>query len=83
MKGLRGTFTTPLYPNKYPHNKECTWLITVPLDRLLKVKFVDFYLEFAGKCSYDRVEVLDGGTVVAPKRTFCGRKNPGNQDKLC
>ena len=75
--GNSGSFTSPLYPQKYPNNKECAWVITVPLNRLLRVRFLDFNLEKHSKCSYDRIEVYDGGTLKSPKRTFCGQTNPG------
>ncbi|CAB3997792.1 Zinc metallo ase nas-6 [Paramuricea clavata] len=75
--GNSGSFTSPLYPQKYPNKKECTWEIRVPLDRLLQVKFQDFNLEKHSKCSYDKVEIYDGGTLKSPKRTFCGDQNPG------
>ncbi|XP_046859272.1 LOW QUALITY PROTEIN: tolloid-like protein 1 [Xenia sp. Carnegie-2017] len=77
LTGNSGSIKSPLYPQLYPNNKDCSWLIIVPINRLLQIRFQDFKLEKHSKCSYDRLEVYDGGSLQSPKRSFCGDKNPG------
>ena len=40
-----GTFTSPNYPSVYPHNVDCTWVITAPATERVQLDFDDFNLE--------------------------------------
>ena len=62
--GCGGNFTTPSgsivspnYPNNYPHNTDCEWLITVEERHSVVLTFADFDVEGAADCSYDYVVV--------------------------
>ena len=64
-----GTFTdeegscqTPRYPEPYPANIECEWIITVPVTHSLTLTFDAFGVEDSSKCKYDYVEIRDGAT---------------------
>ena len=38
-----GHFTSPNYPNSYPHNIDCMWTITVPTDKRVQVDFIEIF----------------------------------------
>lgn len=52
----RGTIRSQNYPNNYPHNTECEWLITVEPAHVVQMNFTDFVVE-GGRCNYDYVKV--------------------------
>lgn len=45
LNGSSGFFSSPNFPNNFPTNNNCTWNITVPAGRIIKVTFVNFTLE--------------------------------------
>lgn len=62
LKGPRGVITTPNFPNPYPHDRNCTWVIEAPQGNSINASFSDFVLEDhmnqeTGECYYDFVEV--------------------------
>jgi len=63
FKGNRGHFTSPLFPNNYPANTECKYLIEVAELRNVYINFTSFELERDRKCAYDNVKIYDGKTT--------------------
>ncbi len=61
-----GSFSSPGYPGKYPHDRDCTWQIKGSLGKRLQLVFATFQLETHPNCSYDYVEVRDGLEDSAP-----------------
>uniref|UniRef100_A0A8B9R9A6 Adhesion G-protein coupled receptor G6 n=1 Tax=Astyanax mexicanus TaxID=7994 RepID=A0A8B9R9A6_ASTMX len=57
------------YPSDYPPNKSCTWTLQAPAGFILRITFLDFELEEAPGCIYDRV-IIDTGSGSTVK--FCG-----------
>lgn len=55
-----GTFTSPNYPNLYPHNRVCEWRITVEEGRRVTLTFNDMKTEEHWRCSSDYVAVSIG-----------------------
>ncbi|XP_078355205.1 tolloid-like protein 2 [Oculina patagonica] len=45
LRGTSGFFSSPNFPNNFPANSNCTWNITVPTGRIIKVTFFNFTLE--------------------------------------
>ncbi len=45
LNGSSGFFSSPNFPNNFPANSNCTWNITVPTGRIIKVTFLNFTLE--------------------------------------
>ena len=78
----RGTFSSPNYPkSNYPASTECTWIITAPAGKYVKLNFTDFALSScadscsSANCSY--VELYDGGSDSSPSLgRFCGGPTP-------
>ncbi|XP_053408750.1 cubilin-like isoform X2 [Mercenaria mercenaria] len=73
-----GTFTSPNYPNNYPHNVDCVWLITAPAHERIQIDFIeDFGIERHSRCNFDFIEMRDGGTVNSLSLgKFCGYSKP-------
>ncbi|KAM3603119.1 uncharacterized protein V6R79_016738 [Siganus canaliculatus] len=65
---VQGEFTSPCYPQKYPNSQECRWTLQAPAGFIIQLSFLDFDLEEAPGCIYDRVVVNTGNTDVK----FCG-----------
>ncbi|XP_077949923.1 adhesion G-protein coupled receptor G6 isoform X3 [Gasterosteus aculeatus] len=64
----QGEFTSPCYPQKYPNLQACKWTMQAPAGFIVQLSFLDFDLEEAPGCIYDRVLVHAGNADVR----FCG-----------
>jgi hypothetical protein len=54
----KGTLQSPNYPDFYPNNKDCTWIISVPTGQQIKLNVTEFNMEGYGKyCRYDYLEI--------------------------
>uniref|UniRef100_A0A3B3RED5 Neuropilin n=1 Tax=Paramormyrops kingsleyae TaxID=1676925 RepID=A0A3B3RED5_9TELE len=78
-----GVIESPGYPDKYPHNLECTFIIIVPPRLEVTLTFLTFDLEndplltVEAECKYDWLEVWDGLPQVGPLiGRYCGTKAP-------
>ncbi|XP_048035940.1 adhesion G-protein coupled receptor G6-like isoform X2 [Megalobrama amblycephala] len=69
----QGSFTSPCYPNDYPPSQACKWTIQAPAGFIVQITFLDFELEEAHGCIYDRV-VISTGTSDAK---FCSSTSNG------
>uniref|UniRef100_A0A3Q4G7T7 ST14 transmembrane serine protease matriptase a n=1 Tax=Neolamprologus brichardi TaxID=32507 RepID=A0A3Q4G7T7_NEOBR len=72
--GSKGNFSSPNYPNYYPPNTKCEWLIEVPTDKVVKLVFKRLLLSQLGKkntnCDKDYVQVNG--------KRWCGEKPDGS-----
>ncbi|XP_032350243.1 CUB domain-containing protein 2 isoform X2 [Camelus ferus] len=75
LTGLSGVLTSPEYPNNYPNNVECRWVIRAAGPATIKLVFVDFQVEGSEQCMYDYVAVL-GGPGPAHEHHYCGSARP-------
>ncbi|KAM9354916.1 adhesion G-protein coupled receptor G6 [Pholidichthys leucotaenia] len=64
----QGEITSPCYPQKYPNSHSCKWIMQAPTGFIIQLSFLDFELEEAPGCIYDRAVVNTGSAVVK----FCG-----------
>ncbi|UYV74089.1 hypothetical protein LAZ67_11002076 [Cordylochernes scorpioides] len=65
LRGHRGVIESPGFPNKYPHNLHCSWIIRPPLGNNVTLAFSHIYLEWSGSdCRYDRIEVSWGSCGI-------------------
>ncbi|XP_043963117.1 adhesion G-protein coupled receptor G6 isoform X3 [Gambusia affinis] len=64
----QGEFRSPCYPQKYPNSHTCKWTMQAPTGFIIQLSFLDFELEEAQDCMYDRVVVNTGST----ESKFCG-----------
>lgn len=75
LAGLSGVLTSPEYPNNYPNNVECRWVIRAAGPATVKLVFADFQVEGSEGCTYDYVAVL-GGPGPARGHHYCGSSRP-------
>ena len=74
-----GTAVSPGYPNNYPPNVECIWIIFGPDNNKLVLSFTDFNLEYSDGCVKDYVEIKNGHTIDSPMiGTYCGHVENNN-----
>ncbi|XP_060071928.1 uncharacterized protein LOC132551801 [Ylistrum balloti] len=59
-----GNFASPNWPRNYYHNMECSWQITVPKFRIIKLEFSHFDL---GRHDNDECEEADDKLVIIDK----------------
>ncbi|XP_026146516.1 adhesion G-protein coupled receptor G6 isoform X4 [Carassius auratus] len=64
----QGSFTSPCYPNDYPPSQSCKWTIQAPTGFIVQITFLDFELEEASGCIYDRIDIKTGTSDT----NFCG-----------
>ncbi|XP_061781197.1 neuropilin and tolloid-like protein 2 [Nerophis lumbriciformis] len=74
-----GTFSSPNYPNTYPANKECLYVLeALPRQRIELLFDKAFYIEASFECRFDHIEVRDGPFSFSPLiNRFCGAPCPG------
>ncbi|XP_035390587.1 neuropilin-2a isoform X2 [Electrophorus electricus] len=80
---LTGVIESPDFPDKYPHNLDCSYIIFTPPQTEVTLIFKTFDLEndpllmAESDCKYDWLEVWDGLPQVAPLiGRYCGTKVP-------
>ncbi|XP_066255144.1 cubilin [Euwallacea similis] len=72
-----GVLKSPEFPNNYPVNRECIWIITVPAGDQIMLTVKNFTLEAFSNCKYDWLEIRNGGYSSSPLiGTYCGTKIP-------
>ena len=75
------SISSPNYPNNYPDNARCRYLIILrdPALRII-LNFQRFSLEGSSSCAYDSVKMYDGNSVSAPqlgrREGYCGKRYP-------
>lgn len=79
LSGSSGVVLSPLYPSQYPDSISCTWKITVPNGKRIRIEFDDFWIDDQRGCHGDYLEVRDGLDTSSPMLggKYCGNKNPG------
>lgn len=75
LTGLSGVLTSPEYPNNYPNNVECRWVIQAMGPAAVKLAFMDFQVEASETCTYDYVAV-HGGRGPPHGQHYCGSTRP-------
>ncbi|XP_068605093.1 neuropilin 1b [Brachionichthys hirsutus] len=80
----RGLIKTPGFPDKYPNNLDCTFMVFAPKMSEIEVEFDSFDMEPdttpppGALCRYDWLEVWDGFPAVGPHiGRYCGQTSPG------
>ncbi|XP_045066443.1 neuropilin-1a isoform X1 [Coregonus clupeaformis] len=79
-----GVIRSPGFPEKYPNNLDCTFMIFSPKMSEITLEFEIFELEpdttppTGVFCRYDRLEIWDGFPGVGPYiGRYCGQNTPG------
>ncbi|CAG9759727.1 unnamed protein product [Ceutorhynchus assimilis] len=69
MFNYMGKFSSPLYPNLYRKDIECTWNVMVPKGYNVAFKFTDFNI--GGVCLQNKVVVETNTGGVETESSFC------------
>uniref|UniRef100_A0AAX7U3F9 Cubilin n=1 Tax=Astatotilapia calliptera TaxID=8154 RepID=A0AAX7U3F9_ASTCA len=73
-----GFLYSPGWPENYPPNQECTWLIRSP-DSTVELTILSLDIEDSHTCYFDSVVVRDGASSQSPVlANVCGRDHPGS-----
>ncbi|XP_038578939.1 cubilin [Micropterus salmoides] len=72
-----GIFISPNWPNNYAHDRQCIYLIRLPVGEKVALNFTHMNLESHNSCSFDYVEVHDGRMETDPLiGRYCGNSLP-------
>ena len=90
MTAQNGLLRSPSYPQNYPNNADCIYIITQPTYTFFKLNFhsmdIDEYTQgnSSSQCSEDYVEIRDGQSETAPLlKQLCGNNSyKGIKNKL-
>ncbi|KAG9331741.1 hypothetical protein JZ751_017274 [Albula glossodonta] len=82
--GCGGAFTAPSgeihspgYPNNYPNNVDCSWVITVDAGHRVLFNFSLLEIESHSSCQWDYVAIHDGPSQASPLLAqVCGFNRP-------
>lgn len=66
-----GNFSTPNYPNGYPHDVECVWNIEVEFGKTIELTINDLDIEHSNDCRYDGVRITTGGDLELHLAKLC------------
>lgn len=73
----KGQIESPNYPEDYRPSKTCIWKVVVQEGYSVGLSFQAFEVERHDTCSYDYLEVRDGGDEDSPLLgRFCGYEKP-------
>ncbi|KAF6728278.1 Neuropilin and tolloid-like protein 1 [Oryzias melastigma] len=73
-----GYFTSPNYPEKYPPERECIYIIEASPRQCIDLFFDEKYsIEPSWECRFDHIEVRDGPFGFSPIiGRYCGQESP-------
>ncbi|XP_048109858.1 neuropilin and tolloid-like protein 1 isoform X2 [Alosa alosa] len=73
-----GQFTSPNYPEKYPAERECVYIIEASPRQCIDLFFDDKYsIEPSWECKFDHIEIRDGPFSFSPIiGRYCGQESP-------
>ncbi|TNN61134.1 Cubilin [Liparis tanakae] len=76
-----GYITSPNYPQNYPQNVDCIWVVSAPNGEAVQIDFEeDIYIETTASCVYDYLELRDGSTTNSDLISrLCGNNRPSTQ----
>ena len=67
------TIYSPNYPSSYLHSKHCTWKISAPIGKRLKLDSFSYRIEDHSSCTYDSLKIYDGpNSHSSRKARLCG-----------
>ncbi|GFU96639.1 cubilin [Trichonephila clavipes] len=68
-----GVIKSPGYPNRYPHNAHCIWILKGQNHRQITLNITSFELEEHQNCRYDYLEIRNGEYESSPLAgKYCG-----------
>lgn len=58
-----GFISSPKYPDEYPVNKNCHWIIKARPGYIIQLTWLAFKIEFSPSCVHDWVKIYDNTTT--------------------
>lgn len=76
ITSMKGSISSPSYPNSYAHNAQCEWRISVNEGSTIEIIFTDLDMETQSDCKYDYLEIFDGADASTRSfGKFCSSEN--------
>jgi len=73
LSGETGRLFSPLYPQTFPRNMKCTWMITVPEGNFVKLRITSLFFAYICKKGTN-LQIRDGQSSSSNLlKTFCGQ----------
>ncbi|XP_034938584.1 cubilin [Chelonus insularis] len=69
-----GTLASPSYPESYPLNIECVWILHTSAGNRIRVSFSEFDLESSSNCDRDYLEIRQESAIGKLIGVYCGTK---------
>ena len=76
LSSMSGRFASPDFPNSYPMNVECVWIIKAPAGNIAHLFFSQFDLEESEDCNKDYLDVYQNGPDGINIGRYCGSSPP-------
>ena len=76
---VNGLFTSPSYPEEYPINTDCTYIISQPNDIYVNISVLEIDIEHSTYCNWDYLEIRNGISEESPLLVkLCGKNIPAS-----
>ena len=73
----QGLITSPSYPDNYPDNADCIYIISQPTRTSILLSFVSMDIWYHSTCRWDYLEIRDGLSESSTLlNKLCGNANP-------
>ena len=73
FKDTNGTLYSPMYPENYPDNADCTYTISQPSGTVILLEIISIDKKMHQNCSDDLLEIRDGHSDESPVlKKLCG-----------
>ena len=79
MTTQKGIFTSPSYPENYPNNVDCIYIIAQPTYTVFKLNFLSMDIDectqssCSSQCPWDYIDIRDGQSESSPLlKQLCG-----------
>ncbi|KAK2582770.1 hypothetical protein KPH14_005035 [Odynerus spinipes] len=69
-----GTIGSPNYPNSYPLNSECIWILNTSPGNRISITFSEFDIQQSENCDLDYLEIREEDGIGKLIGTFCGQQ---------
>lgn len=73
---IKGTMSSPGYPNNYFSDSECVWILNSSAGNLVSLTFITFELVENEFCNEDYVEIRENNSTGPAIGIYCGSKLP-------
>ncbi|XP_014605735.1 PREDICTED: cubilin-like [Polistes canadensis] len=69
-----GTIASPNYPNSYPLNSECIWILNTSPGNRISITFNVFNIQQSDNCDLDYLEIREENGIGKLLGVFCGEE---------